>query len=173
MIIDFRIISKKYWTSDSYLSIDEQLIDFRRRFAHTMMLICKTAEVSFKPYNLCQKNYLIDFLFTFKIWSQNMKNRIWKADSLTQKIKISELKTTNQLNFSVIKWKFISFFLMTSAKPETSWGRREPAPAAQPLQPSQPQSQLSGTRKRLPAGISQMINFWYHFWLFWNKSKIW
>jgi hypothetical protein len=112
LITDFRIVSKKYWTSDSHVSIDEQLIDFRERSVHTMQLVCKTAEVNFKLYSLCQKNYLIDFLFTFKIWSQNMKNRVWKADILTQKVKISELKTTNQLNFSIIKWKFTSSFLM-------------------------------------------------------------
>jgi hypothetical protein len=112
LITDFRIVSKKYWTSDNHLSIDEQLIDFRERFVHTMMLICKIAKVNFKLYSLCQKNYLIDFLFTSKIWSQNMKNRVWKADILTQKVKISELKTTNQLDVSIIKWKFTSSFLM-------------------------------------------------------------
>jgi hypothetical protein len=76
------------------------------------MLICKIAEVSFKLHSLCQNNYLIDFLFTSKIWSQNMKNRVWKTEILTQKVKISELKTTNQLNFLIIKWKLTSSFLM-------------------------------------------------------------
>ncbi len=32
-----------------------------------MMLICKTAEVRFKLYNLCQNNYFINFVFIFKI----------------------------------------------------------------------------------------------------------
>jgi hypothetical protein len=47
----------------------------------------------------------------------------------------------------------------TSAKPETSWGRRKPASAVQSRQSSQSQSQLSGTRKRLSIDNSQMINF--------------
>jgi hypothetical protein len=47
----------------------------------------------------------------------------------------------------------------TSAKPETGCERREPASAAQPRQPSQPQSQLGETRKRLSADNSQIINF--------------
>jgi hypothetical protein len=84
LITDFRIVSKKYWTSDSHLFIDEQLVDFRRRSAHTMMMICKTVEVRFKLYSLCQKNYFIDFLFISKIWSQNMKNldlKCWHSDS--------------------------------------------------------------------------------------------
>ncbi len=72
LITDFRIISKKYWTSDNHVSINEQLIDFRKRFVHTMQLICKAIEVSFKLYNLCQNNYFINFLFISKIWSQNM-----------------------------------------------------------------------------------------------------
>jgi hypothetical protein len=112
LITDFRIVSKKYWTLDNHLLINKQLIDFRERFAHTMMLMCKTADMSFELYNLCQKNYLIDFFFTSKIWNQNIKNRIWKTDILTQKVKISDLKTTNHLDFSIIKWKFISSFLM-------------------------------------------------------------
>ncbi len=74
LISDFRIIFKKYWTSDNHVSVDEQLIDFRERFAHAMQLACKTAEVSFKIYSICQDNYLIDFLFISKIRSQNMKN---------------------------------------------------------------------------------------------------
>jgi hypothetical protein len=73
LIIDFRTVSKRFWTSDSHVSINEQLIEFRERLAHTMQLVCKTAEVSFKLYSLCQKNYLIDFLFISKIWYQNMK----------------------------------------------------------------------------------------------------
>jgi hypothetical protein len=49
-----------------------------------MQLIYKIAEVNFKLYNLCQKNYLIDFLFIFKIWNQNMKKldlKCWHSES--------------------------------------------------------------------------------------------
>jgi hypothetical protein len=84
LITDFRTISEKFWTSDSHVSINEQLIEFQKRSVHTMQLICKTAEVSFKLYSLCQKNYLIDFLFISKIWSQNMKKsdlKCWHSDS--------------------------------------------------------------------------------------------
>ncbi len=64
--------------------IDEQLIKYRKRFVHTMQLVCKTTEMNFKLYNLCQNNYLIDFLFISKIWSQNMKiskSKCWHSSS--------------------------------------------------------------------------------------------
>jgi hypothetical protein len=112
LIDDFRKVSKKYWTSDSHVSIDEQLIEFRERFVHAMQLICKAIEVSCKLYSLCQKNYLIDFLFISKIWSQNMKISDQKADILIQMIKISELMTAKQLSFSISKWKLTSSSLM-------------------------------------------------------------
>ncbi len=73
LITDFRIVFKKFWTFDSHVSIDEQLIDFRERSTHTMQLACKAIDVNFKLYSLCQNNYFIDFLFTSKIWSQNMR----------------------------------------------------------------------------------------------------
>jgi uncharacterized CHY-type Zn-finger protein len=67
LIIDFRIISKKYWTYDSHVSINEKLINYRERSVHTLQLICKAIEVNFKLYSLCQNNYFINFLFIFKI----------------------------------------------------------------------------------------------------------
>jgi hypothetical protein len=73
LIIQFRITSKKYWTSDNHVSINEQLINYRERFVHTMQLTCKTTEVDFKLYHICQNNYFIDFLFIFKIWNRNIK----------------------------------------------------------------------------------------------------
>ncbi len=65
-----------------------------------------------RQYSLCQNIYIINFLFIFKIESQNIKIQIWNVDVLTQKIKINELMTTNQLDFSANKWELISFFLM-------------------------------------------------------------
>ncbi len=53
LIIDFRKVFKKYWTSDSHVFVDEQLIDFRERFAHAMQLACKFAEMNFKIYSIC------------------------------------------------------------------------------------------------------------------------
>lgn len=59
--------SRQYWKSDRNVSVDEQLILFRERFKHIMMLSTKAAEMSFKIYSLCQENYMLDFLFTSKI----------------------------------------------------------------------------------------------------------
>jgi hypothetical protein len=73
LISNFRKTSKRYWTFDNHVSINEQLIEFRKRFAHALMLACKAAEVRFKIYSIFQNNYLIDFLFILKIWSQNIK----------------------------------------------------------------------------------------------------
>jgi hypothetical protein len=77
-----------------------------------MQLTCKAIEMSFKLYSLCQNNYFIDFLFISKIWSSKWRFQIWKADILTQIVKISELMTTKQLKFSISKWKLTSSFLM-------------------------------------------------------------
>jgi hypothetical protein len=82
LIINFRKASKRYWTSDSHVSVDEQLVEFRERCAHAMMLTSKAVEVSFKLYSICQNNYLIDFLFISKIWSQNVEKQVWNADFL-------------------------------------------------------------------------------------------
>lgn len=72
---DFRKAAKKFWISRSHLSIDEQLILFRGRCRHTIQIASKTAGIGFKLYSLCQENYLIDFLFTSKVWSKI--SRIW------------------------------------------------------------------------------------------------
>jgi hypothetical protein len=106
---------------------------------------------------------------------------IWNFDEVDFRVNCMQkrniLMSKNISDFYSISFENRKFLIIiedvTSAKPETGWGRRKPAPAAQPRQPSQPQSQLSETRKRLSIDNSQMINFWYHFWLFWNKSKIW
>lgn len=68
LITEFRKASKKWWIPGSHVSIDEQLIMFRGRSMHAMQLACKAAGVDFKIYSICQENYLIDFLFTSKVW---------------------------------------------------------------------------------------------------------
>lgn len=67
LVTEFRSASKRYWTPGSHVSVDEQLVGFRGRCAHTMQLACKAAGVGFKLYSICQDNYLIDFLFTSKV----------------------------------------------------------------------------------------------------------
>ncbi len=64
---DIRKASRQYWKPGRNVSVDEQLILFRGRFKHTMMLSTKAAGVGFKIYSLCQENYMLDFLFTSKI----------------------------------------------------------------------------------------------------------
>jgi hypothetical protein len=70
---DFRTASKLHWLPDSHVSVDEQLIKFKKRSCHTMQIASKTTEVEFKIYSLCQQNYLYDFLFSSKIWSRNIE----------------------------------------------------------------------------------------------------
>ena len=67
LVSDIWKTSCQYWKSDRNVSVDEQLILFRERFKHIMMLSTKAAEMSFKIYSLCQENYILDFLFTSKI----------------------------------------------------------------------------------------------------------
>jgi hypothetical protein len=67
LITEFRMASKKWWIPGSHVSVDEQLVGFKGRSAHTMQLACKAAGVGFKLYSICQDNYLIDFLLTSKV----------------------------------------------------------------------------------------------------------
>ena len=53
--------------SSSHVSLDEQLILFKKRFKHILKIIAKEIDESFKTYNLCEKNYLFAFLFVLKI----------------------------------------------------------------------------------------------------------
>jgi hypothetical protein len=73
LTFNFRKISKTHWFLDNHVLINEQLIKFKRRSCHIMQMINKAIEIKFKIYNLCQKNYLFDFLFNFKIWSQDVR----------------------------------------------------------------------------------------------------
>jgi hypothetical protein len=50
---EFRKISKTYWLFDNHVSVDEQLVKFKRRSCHTMQIISKATEVEFKLYSLC------------------------------------------------------------------------------------------------------------------------
>ena len=67
LMTEFRNASKKYWILGSHVSVDEQLIGFKGRCIHAMQLACKAAGRGFKIYSVCQKNYLINFLFTSKV----------------------------------------------------------------------------------------------------------
>ena len=75
LITNFRKASKKFWISESHVSVDEQLILFRDRSCHIMQIAIKAADVGFKIYSLCQKNYLFDFLFISKM-SQKMSQKM-------------------------------------------------------------------------------------------------
>jgi hypothetical protein len=59
-------------------------------------------------YNLCQENYLFDFLFSSKIWNQDVRFSHLNSWLFAQRIKISETKTDRQLDFSDKTWKFTS-----------------------------------------------------------------
>jgi hypothetical protein len=92
---DFRRTSKAYWLSESHVSVDEQLVKFKRRSRHTMQIASKATEVKFKLYNLCQQNYLYNFLFIFKIWSHNVESLSLNNWFSAQRVKTSELKSTS------------------------------------------------------------------------------
>ena len=53
--------------SSSHVSVDEQLILFKRRFKHILKMIAKEIDEDFKIYSLCEKNYLLAFLFASKV----------------------------------------------------------------------------------------------------------
>ncbi len=50
---EFRKISKTYWLFDHHVSVDEQLVKFKKRSRHIMQITSKATEVEFKLYNLC------------------------------------------------------------------------------------------------------------------------
>jgi hypothetical protein len=77
-----------------------------------MQIAGKATEVEFKLYSLCQQNYLYDFLFISKIWSQNVENLSLNDWFSSQRVKISELKSAQQLNFSSRSWKLTSSSLL-------------------------------------------------------------
>jgi hypothetical protein len=109
---EFRKASKTYWLPESHISVDEQLVKFKRRSRHTMQIASKAAEVEFKLYSLCQQNYLYDFLFTSKVWSQNVESLGLNDWFSAQRVKISELKSAQQLDFSARIWKMTSSSLL-------------------------------------------------------------
>ncbi len=91
---EFRNVSKTYWLSDSHVSVDEQLLKFKKRSCHTMQIVSKAISVRFKLYSLCQQNYLYDFFFISKIWNQNVENLyakwlIFCSASQDQRVKIN------------------------------------------------------------------------------------
>ena len=47
--------------------MNEQLIEFKGRSKHIMILTTKAADQGFKIYSICHENYLCSFLFTSKI----------------------------------------------------------------------------------------------------------
>ena len=59
-----RKTSRDLLTPGHEVSVDEQLILFKGRSAHTMQIGSKEAGVGFKIYSLCAENYLWDFVFT-------------------------------------------------------------------------------------------------------------
>jgi hypothetical protein len=93
LTFEFRKISKTYWLSENHVSVDEQLMKFKERSRHIMQIISKATEIKFKLYNLCQQNYLYDFLFISKIWNQNVENLSLNDWFSAQRVKISELKS--------------------------------------------------------------------------------
>ncbi len=111
LITFFRNAFKKSWTSDSHVSIDEHLVGFRGRSAHAMQLACKAAEVSFKLYNIYQNNYLFDFLFTSKIWSQNIEKQAQNADNLLRLSRLASWWLSNSWVFLIVNenWSCISW----------------------------------------------------------------
>ncbi len=109
---DFRKISKTHWFSDNHVSINEQLIKFKKRSCHIMQMINKTIEIEFKIYNFCQENYFFDFLFSSKIWNQDVRFSHLNCWFFAQRIKINETKTNRQLDFSNKIWKFTSSFFL-------------------------------------------------------------
>ena len=69
---DFQKISQKLYVSRSQVSINEQLILFKKRLRHILKLIAKEIDKSFKIYSLCERNYSFAFLFVSKVsWMKN------------------------------------------------------------------------------------------------------
>ena len=65
--LHIRKISREVLTPGREVSVDEQLILFKGRSAHTMQIGSKEAGIGFKIYSLCAENYLWDFVFTSPI----------------------------------------------------------------------------------------------------------
>ena len=61
-----RQVSQKSINPGKHVSIDKQLILFKGRSKHTMIINSKEAGQGFKLYSLCVGNYLIWFIFTSK-----------------------------------------------------------------------------------------------------------
>ena len=74
LITDIQQISQRYYVPETHVSIDEQLILFKKRSKHTLKMIAKVVDEDFKIYSLCEVNYLLTFLFSFKIsWVKRRK----------------------------------------------------------------------------------------------------
>ena len=61
-----RQVSRSSISPGKHVSIDEQLVLFKGRSKHTIMINSKEAGQGFKLYSLCVSNYLIWFIFTSK-----------------------------------------------------------------------------------------------------------
>ena len=64
---DFLDACKKYYILGSNVSVDEQVLKYKGRTKHTMIMRRKKAGKGFKVYTLCQDMYLIDALFTSRV----------------------------------------------------------------------------------------------------------
>ena len=76
---DFQKISQELYMPGPHVSVDEQLILFKRRFKHILKMIAKEVDEGFKIYSLCERNYLLAFLFASKVsWTKDWAYEIVK-----------------------------------------------------------------------------------------------
>ena len=117
----FRKTSKTYWLPDNHVSINEQLVKFKRRSCHILQIACKAIGIGFKFYSLCQENFLYDFCLTSKVnfdvekWNfmvvQLMLISEWKSTSWKQSCNSnSQLLNGNWLHRSWSSFSFAKIF---------------------------------------------------------------
>jgi hypothetical protein len=63
---DFALVSKALLSPGRDVSVDEQLLKFKGRSKHAMMMNVKAAGKGFKIYSLCVENYIYAFKWTSK-----------------------------------------------------------------------------------------------------------
>lgn len=73
---DFVKASQDFFLQGQNISVDEQLIPFKGRSKHAMLIPIKQAGKGFKIYNLCYQNYMINFMFSSKAAKVNGLNRM-------------------------------------------------------------------------------------------------
>ena len=61
---DFLKASQRYYLPGRDVSIDEQLVLFKGRSRHSMLIPSKQAGKGLKIYSLCHDNYMINFMFS-------------------------------------------------------------------------------------------------------------